>query len=145
MRENQPNSQTTNPPIIPMQTITDFLNLPFIEVLKHLMKDAVKDCLAESGVLANLVNASSKSKKRDPEGLTAKEALEFLNENGYPMKKGQLYKETSNNTIPHWKFNNKLHFKETELLSWAESRLVSGKAVGVLKKEDRPKKKGGSR
>ena len=73
------------------------------------------------------------------------EALEFLNENGYPMKIGQLYKETSNGTIPHWKFNNKLHFKESELLSWAESRLVNGRAVGVLNAEDRSKKKGGSR
>lgn len=128
-----------------MNTITDYLNLPFIEVLKHLMKDAVKDCLAESGVLATVTGASAKSKKRDPEGLNVTEALEFLNENGYPMKIGQMYKETSAGTIPHWKFNNKLHFKETELLSWAQSRLVSGKAVGVLKKEDRPKKKGGGR
>ncbi len=71
-----------------MNTITDYLSLPFIEVLKRLMKDAVKDCLAESEVLATFANASAKPKKRDPEGLTATEALEFLNENGYPMKKG---------------------------------------------------------
>lgn len=144
MREKKTISRTTNPPI-QMNTITDYLSLPFIEVLKRLLKDAVKDCLAESGVLATLAGASAKPKKRDPEGLTATEALEFLNENGYPMKKGQLYKETSNGTIPHKKFNNKLHFKETELLAWAESRLVDGKAVGVLNTEDRPKKKGGSR
>lgn len=144
MREKKTNPQTTNPPI-QMNTITDYLNLPFIEVLKHLLKAAVKDCLAESGVLATLANASAKSKKRDPDGLKVTEALEFLNENGYPMKIGQLYKETSNGTIPHWKFNNKLHFKESELLSWAESRLVNGKAVGVLNAEDRPKKKGGGR
>lgn len=144
MRENKQISQTTNPSVN-MNTITDYLNLPFIEVLKHLLKDAVKDYLAELGVLATIASASAKSKKRDPEGLNVTEALEFLNENGYPMKIGQLYKETSNGTIPHWKFNNKLHFKETELLSWAESRLVNGKAVGILKKEDRPTKKGGSR
>ncbi len=144
MREKKTNPQTTNPPI-QMNTITDYLNLPFIEVLKRLMKDAVKDCLAESGVLAAFAGASAKTKKRDPEGLTATEALEFLNENGYPMKKGQLYKETSNGTIPHKKFNNKLHFKETELLAWAESRLVDGKAVGVLTADNRPKRKGGSR
>ena len=144
MREKKTISRTTNPPI-PMNTITDYLNLPFIEVLKHLLKDAVKDCLAESGVLATIASASAKSKKRDPEGLNVTEALEFLNENGYPMKIGQLYKETSQGTIPHWKFNNKLHFKETELLNWAESRLVNGKAVGVLKAEGRTKKKGGCR
>lgn len=144
MRENKQISKTTNPSVN-MNTITDYLNLPFIEVLKHLLKDAVKDYLAESGVLATIASASAKSKKRDPEGLNVTEALEFLNENGYPMKIGQLYKETSNGTIPHWKFNNKLHFKETELLNWAESRLVNGKAVGVLKAEGRTKKKGGSR
>ena len=144
MRENKQISKTTNPSVN-MNTITDYLNLPFIEVLKRLLKDAVKDCLAESGVLATIASASAKSKKRDPEGLNVTEALEFLNENGYPMKIGQLYKETSNGTIPHWKFNNKLHFKESELLSWAESRLVNGRAVGVLNAEDRSKKKGGSR
>lgn len=119
MRENKQITQTTNPSVN-MNTITDYLNLPFIEVLKHLLKDAVKDCLAESGVLATIASASAKSKKREPEGLNVTEALEFLNENGYPMKIGQLYKETSQGTIPHWKFNNKLHFKETELLNWAE-------------------------
>lgn len=144
MREKKTIPQPTNP-VIPMNTITDYLNLPFIEVLKRLMKDAVKDCLAESGVLATFANASAKTKKRDPEGLAATEALEFLNENGYPMKKGQLYKETSKGTIPYKKFNNKLHFKEAELLAWAESRLIDGKAVGVLTADDRPKRKGGSR
>lgn len=68
MREKKTNSQTTNPPI-PMNTITDYLNLPFIEILKRLLKDAVKDCLAESEVLATLANASAKSKKRGPDGL----------------------------------------------------------------------------
>lgn len=144
MREKKTNPQTTNPPI-QMNTITDYLNLPFIEVLKQLLKDAVKDCLAESGVLATLASASAKSKKRDPDGLNVTEALEFLNENGYPMKIGQLYKETSKHTIPHWKFNNKLHFKESELLLWAQGKLVDGNAVGVLISGDRPKKKGGSR
>ena len=128
-----------------MQNITDFLNLPFIEVMKLVMKGAVEDYLTESGVLAALATIPAKATKKDNEGLNAEEALDFLNANGYPIKKGQLYKETSNGTIPHWKFNNKLHFKESELLSWAESRLVNGKAVGVLNAEDRPKKKGGSR
>ena len=144
MREKKTIPQPTNP-VIPMNTITDYLNLPFIEVLKRLMKDAVKDCLAESGVLAAFAGASVKPKKRDPEGLTATEALEFLNENGYPMKKGQLYKETSKGTIPYKKFNNKLHFKEAELLAWAESRLIDGKAVGVLTADERLKRKGGCR
>ena len=71
MREKKTNPQTTNPPI-QMNTITDYLNLPFIEVLKHLLKDAVKDYLAESGVLATIASASAKSKKRDPEGYSGR-------------------------------------------------------------------------
>ena len=77
--------------------------------------------------------------------INAEEALEFLNTNGYPIKKGQLYKETSEKTIPHKKFGNKLHFKAHELLAWAESRLKDSNAVGVLVLNDKPKKKGGSR
>lgn len=143
MREKKQISQTTNPPIPEMQTITDFLNLPFIEVLKLLMKGAVEDCLTESGVLAAVAAIPAKATKKDKDGLNAEEALDFLNANGYPIKKGQLYKETSANTIPHKKFNNKLHFKAHELLAWAESKLIDGNAVGVL--VDKPKKKGGCR
>ena len=57
---------------------------------------------------------------------------EFLNSNGYPIKKGQLYKETSAGTVPFQKFGSKLHFRKSELLQWAEARLIDGNAVGVL-------------
>lgn len=146
MRENkQNNPQPTNPLLLKMQNITDFLNLPFIEVLKLVMKGAVEDYLTESGVLAALAAIPAKATKKDNEGLNAEEALDFLNANGYPIKKGQLYKETSANTIPHKKFGNKLHFKAQELLAWAESKLIDGNAVGVLDSNDKPKKKGGRR
>ncbi len=46
MRESiQNNPQHTNPLFPKMQNITDFLNLPFIEVLKLLMKGALEDYL----------------------------------------------------------------------------------------------------
>jgi len=128
-----------------MKTITEFLNLPFIEVLKLLMKGAVEEYLAESGVMAALAAIPAKATKTGSEGLSAAEALEFLNANGYPIKKGQLYKETSEKTIPHKKFGNKLHFKAHELLAWAESRLKDSNAIGVLVPEYSPKKKGGRR
>ena len=124
-----------------MQNISEFLNLPFIEVLKLLMKGAVEDYLTESGVLAAIAAIPAKATKKDNEGLNTEEALEFLNANGYPIKKGQLYKETSEKTIPHKKFGNKLHFKADELLAWAESRLKDSNAVGVLVPNDKPKKK----
>lgn len=128
-----------------MKTITEFLNLPFIEVLKLLMKGAVEEYLAESGVMAALAAIPAKATKTGSEGLSAAEALEFLNANGYPIKKGQLYKETSEKTIPHKKFGNKLHFKAHELLAWAESRLKDSNAIGVLVPEYSPKKKGSCR
>ena len=107
MREKkQNNPQPTNPLFLKMQNITDFLNLPFIEVLKLVMKGAVEDYLTESGVLAAIAAIPAKATKKDNEGLNAEEALDFLNANGYPIKKGQLYKETSANTIPHKKFGN---------------------------------------
>lgn len=119
--------------------------MPFIQALSLILKGAVEEYLTENGLLAAIANAARKDRQNECESLDTKGALEFLNANGYPISKGQLYKETSNGTIPHWKFNNKLHFKESELLSWAESRLVNGRAVGVLNAEDRSKKKGGSR
>ena len=61
-----------------------------------------------------------------------KGALELLNANGYPIKRGQLYKETSAGTVPFQKFGRKLHFKKSQLLEWAESRLIDSNAVGVL-------------
>lgn len=52
MRENKQISKTTNPSVN-MNTITDYLNLPFIEVLKHLLKDAVKDLPCRIGSAGN--------------------------------------------------------------------------------------------
>jgi len=62
--------------------------------------------LTESGVMAAIAAIPAKATKKDNEGLNAEEALDLLNANGYPIKKGQLYKETSANTIPHKKFGN---------------------------------------
>lgn len=134
---------TTNPSTV--MNMQELMTMPFIQALSLILKGAVEEYLTENGLLAAIANAARKDRQNEPESLDTKGALEFLNANGYPISKGQLYKETSNGTIPHWKFNNKLHFKESELLSWAESRLVNGRAVGVLNAEDRPKKKGGSR
>ncbi len=92
------------------------------------MKGAVEDYLTESGVLEALATMPAKATKKDNEGLNVEEALDFLNANGYPIKKGLFYKETSANTIPHKKFGNKLHFKAQELLAWAE-RLHKSKNV----------------
>ena len=110
--------------------MTDFLHIPLVEVLKLLVRGSVEEYLAEKEA-----NASARAvitANNECESLDMKGALEFLNSNGYPIKKGQLYKETSAGTVPFQKFGSKLHFRKSELLQWAEARLIDGNAVGVL-------------
>ena len=122
-------SQTTNQSTSTMN-MTDFLHLPLMEVLKLLVRGSVEEYLAEkeANASARAVNTAN----NECESLDMKGALEFLNSNGYPIKKGQLYKETSAGTVPFQKFGSKLHFRKSELLQWAEARLIDGNAVGVL-------------
>lgn len=110
--------------------MTDFLHLPFVEVLKLLVKGSVEEYLAEKEATSS--NTNQTATQPDCESLDMKGALELLNANGYPIKRGQLYKETSAGTVPFQKFGRKLHFKKSQLLEWAESRLIDGNAVGVL-------------
>lgn len=110
--------------------MTDFLHLPLVEVLKLLVRGSVEEYLAEKE--ANASARAVTTANNECESLDMKGALEFLNSNGYPIKKGQLYKETSAGTVPFQKFGSKLHFRKSELLQWAEARLIDGNAVGVL-------------
>ncbi|NPD91772.1 helix-turn-helix domain-containing protein [Xylanibacter muris] len=109
--------------------MTDFLNLPFVEVLKLLVRGSVEAYLSEKEASAS---TDAEAAKPECESLDMNGALAFLNANGYPIKRGQLYKETSKGTIPFQKFGRKLHFKKSQLLEWAESKLIDGNAVGVL-------------
>lgn len=101
-----------------------------MEVLKLLVRGSVEEYLAEKE--ANASARAVTTANNECESLDMKGALEFLNSNGYPIKKGQLYKETSAGTVPFQKFGSKLHFRKSELLQWAEARLIDGNAVGVL-------------
>lgn len=121
-------SQTTNQSTSTMN-MTDFLNLPFVEVLKLLVRGSVEAYLSEKEASAS---TDAEAAKPECESLDMNGALAFLNANGYPIKRGQLYKETSKGTIPFQKFGRKLHFKKSQLLEWAESKLIDGNAVGVL-------------
>lgn len=119
-----------------MNTITDFLNQPLGRVLCNLVKGMVSEILADPEAMDTLVAMVAPEAQTPaaayPDSLDAAGALEFLNAHGYTISKAQLYKETSNGTIPFHKFGNKLHFKTEELKAWAESRLVNGNAVGYL-------------
>lgn len=121
---------TTNPSKV--MNMQELMTMPFIQALSLIVKGAVEEYLTENGLLAAIANAARKDRQNECESLDTKGALEFLNANGYPISKGQLYKETSNGTIPFQKFGSKLHFRKSELQQWAENRLIDGNAIGVL-------------
>lgn len=132
-----------------MNTFNDVLNQPLGRVLCDFVKGMVREILADPEAMDTLVAMvapeAQSAAVSQPESLDAAGALEFLNSNGYTISKAQLYKETSNGTIPFHKFGNKLHFKKSELKAWAENRLVSGNAVGYLPPMETNPKKGGRR
>ena len=65
--------------------MTDFLHLPFVEVLKLLVKGSVEEYLAEKEATSSTANQTAA--KPECDSLDMKGALEFLNANGYPIKK----------------------------------------------------------
>lgn len=134
---------TTNPSKV--MNMQELMTMPFIEALSLIMKGAVEEYLTENGLLAAIANAARKDRQNECESLDTKGALEYLNANGYPISKGQLYKETSNGTIPFQKFGSKLHFRKSELQQWAENRLIDGNAIGVLTPAETSTRKGGRR
>lgn len=99
----------------------NFVLLP-VEQLREMIETTVSGCLEK---VTGAARPKQESESVDIEG-----ALEYLNSNGYRIAKGQLYKETSAGNIPYHKFGHRLHFKVSELRTWAEMRLVSGNAVG---------------
>lgn len=136
-------SPNTTYPLKEMNLET-LMTMPFMEALALIVKGAVDEYLDRNGLLSAIAEAAKGEKKNDSNSLDSEGALAFLKENGYPMKKGQLYKMTSDpeSGLPFYKFGNKLHFKKDELLAWAESKLVSGNAVGYLSPADTTKKGG---
>ena len=54
--------------------------------------------------------------------ITLDKAVAFLAEQGYPITKNTIYQLVSKEEIPFAKFNGKLQFSRTELLSWVEKR-----------------------
>lgn len=81
---------TTNPSN-PMSN-AELFHLPFIEVFKTFIKEAVRECMTEFYGTQTMTQTQAQTA---PESLDAAGALAFLNANGYPISKGQLYKETS--------------------------------------------------
>ncbi len=59
--------------------------------------------------------------------LSVAEAVDFLRMIGFPANKSTIYQNTSNGTIPFYRFGKlKMLFKPDELKEWAESELTCG-------------------
>ncbi len=95
-----------------------------IHQVKDMIQSAVKECVTEMMALVN--------PGRDAESVDMEGAVEFLNANGYRIKKSQLYKLTSAVEVPFHKFGSRLHFRIAELAQWASGRLIDGNAIGIL-------------
>lgn len=59
-------------------------------------------------------------------------AIAFMSIEGYPMSKSLLYKLTSMNRIPFWKFGNKLLFDKDELVKWCKDKTYAGNSTNEV-------------
>lgn len=95
-----------------------------IHQVKDMIQSAVKECMTE---MMSLTKPHSDADSVDIDG-----AVEYLNANGYKIKKSQVYKLTSSGSMPFYKFGTKLHFRIAELADWAQGKLLNGNAIGIL-------------
>lgn len=73
--------------------------------------------------------AAEASKTQRKEIMNTDEAVEYLNELGYPIPKSTLYQHTMKGTIPVRRFGKrKLMFVARELEEWASNQ-ISGKNI----------------
>lgn len=84
------------------------------EELRAIVNEAV------SGVISKTV-----SKKPQIDSITLTDALQLLEEYGYPTSKAKMYKLTSTGNIPCKTYGKKLVFSRRELLLWAENQTKS--------------------
>lgn len=61
------------------------------------------------------------------DNLTKEQAIQFLAENGLPMKEGQFYLLTSTGRIPSKRIGKRLVLSRKELKIWLESKTVDNK------------------
>lgn len=95
-----------------------------IHQVKDMIQSAVKECMTE---MMSLTKPHNDADSVDIDG-----AVEYLNANGYKIKKSQVYKLTSSGSMPFYKFGTKLHFRIAELTDWAQGKLLNGNAIGIL-------------
>jgi|SRR5690554_3092502 len=95
-----------------------------MENLIVLKKSDLEQLLKEAA--EKVLNARQTSRK---EVMNTDEAVEYLNELGYPIPKSTLYQHTMKGTIPVRRFGKrKLMFVASELEEWASNQ-ISGKNI----------------
>lgn len=86
---------------------------------------AVEKLLNEVSEIKKVLKTENRNKEPSSEvNVTLKNALIILKKNGYEISKSKMYKLTSANEIPHYKFGNRLVFNEKELINWVKSLTV---------------------
>lgn len=89
--------------------MTEKLILASAEQLETIVQTGIRSALSKP-----------EEKRNEHPNLTIGQAVEFLQNHGYPTSRSSLYKLTSTNRIPHRKFGKWLIFQPDELLKWAE-------------------------
>lgn len=84
----------------------------------------ITSILEKDILLLNQTRLDQTSLKSNFKKLNLRNAIEFLNSNGFNISKSTIYKLTSKNEIPHSKFCSKLVFDQVELETWILSKLA---------------------
>lgn len=83
--------------------------------LRAMISEAIQD------VLPKLANFRRKNEQAETDNLTVEQAVLFLNEQGYPVKRETLYNLTFKKQIPYRKVGRRVVFSKRELLEWVEN------------------------
>lgn len=106
---------------------------------------SIEHCLLE--LKRSCITTATHFPSSQPDRCGFREALKFLNGEGFEISESQFYKKTSSKEVPCEYFGRKLVFSRKRLLEWLESQTVDKQdRCGIelaLAKSAKRKKKGG--
>ena len=115
---------------------------PFETIIDRL--SSIEHCLLD--LKRNGIKPAAHSPSSQVDRCGFREALKFLNEEGYKISESQFYKKTSAKEVPCEYFGRKLLFSRKKLLLWLDSQTIdkhaSSAVDSALAKSARRKKKG---
>lgn len=77
-------------------------------------------------MVPKLADFRRKNEAVETDTMSPTEAVEFLNRQGIPTKRGGLYNQVWKGTIPYKKVGRRTVFSKKELLAWIESKTIHG-------------------